>query len=177
MRIAPRILVALGLLLVSVTCAKADTITWTVSDVTFTNGNTLTGTFVTDSAVTSILSWSLDVTGPATIADFTVVQVDSPALPGLIGLGNADFSQNVALYLAADLTSAGGIVDIASGYNCPGLACGILIVKGDTYVDGVASQSVSNTPEPSTILLLGVGMGILGITSFRRRKLAGALAA
>jgi hypothetical protein len=142
------------------TCASADTV-WTLNDVTFSNGNQATGFFTTNPSVTAIDSFSITVTGPATGAAFTVTTMINSYLPGEIGMFSTP-TEFVDLYLSSDLTSAGGFVSIASGYDCPG--CGTLIVNADTGVTGVA------TSEPSSLLLFG--SGLLGLFGMARRKLS-----
>jgi hypothetical protein len=139
------------------TCASAD-ITWTLSDVTFNNGDAVIGSFITNDAVTMVDSFSVTMTGPAS---FSITQmVDSYLALGEIGMANSDFSKYVDLY--ANLTSAGGTVPITGGFVCPG--CGTLVVNADTEVIGV-------TPEPLRLLLFGIGLvAIMGIA---RRKLLG----
>ena len=122
-----------GLALGFATCASAQ-IVWTLNDVTFTNGNTATGYFVTNSAVNDVLSYSLQVTGPASNATFVATNFDSAALPGTVGYGNAGYVQYIDLVLASNLTNAPGTIPIASGYDCNG--CGVLVVKSDTELIG-----------------------------------------
>jgi hypothetical protein len=158
-------LIVMGLLLVSGINAMAGEILWTINDVTFTfadsNVNTLTGTFITDSGITTILELNLAVTGPETADDFTATQSQSAELPSEISVGNTGFLEYVDLFLSSPLTSAGGTVSISSGFNCPG--CGSLVVNDDTGVTGVII-----TPEPSAIPLVGGGVMLLGIASRRK---------
>jgi len=166
-------LLALGLLLGSSINAMAD-ITWTLSDVTFDNGNQAVGTFTTDDAITTFLSFSIDVTGPASAAAFTAAQMTDSYLPGEIGIANADFSQYVDLSLAAPLTSAGGIVPIAGGFDCPG--CGTLLVNADTEVIGVTGDGgiePTAAPEPSAVPFLAGGVILMGMVL--RRKVVRAI--
>ena len=146
------------------TCASADTgdITWTLNDVTFSNGNEATGSFTTNASITAIDSFSIAITGPATSAAFSVTQMVNAYLPGEIGMANSDFSEYVDLNLSSNLTSAGGIVSIASAFDCPG--CGTLIVNSDTELIGSTV-----TPELSSLLLFG--SGLVGVLGMARRKL------
>ena len=137
---------------------------WTLNDVTFYNGNTATGSFTTNSAGTSILSFSIDLTGPASGAAFTATQMVDAYLPNTIGIANGTFSEYVDLYLSSPVTGAGGIIPISSGYDCPG--CGTLIINSDTEIIGT-------TPEPATMFVFGSGLLVLaGIV--RRKKLLNA---
>jgi hypothetical protein len=160
------VLVLAGLLLGLAASASADTL-WTLSDVTFDNGNSAVGTFTTDDAVTQILSFSIAITGPASGAAFTAAQMVDAYLPGTVGIANSDFSKYVDLYLASNLTSAGGFIAFTEGYDCPG--CGTLILNADTGVNGVVV-----TPEPATgaFMLLGFGMMIRKRIAQRRQRVA-----
>ena len=168
MKVFSRVIIGLGLLMGSGACAMAD-IVWTLNDVFLQfphNGgiNEVTGNFTTDNSVDTIESFSIAVTGPETEGTFTPALMVDAYLPGTIGIANSDFSKYVDLYLSSPLTSAGGKVDMGSGFDCPG--CGTLLVNADhtPSVIGVAS-----TPEPSTIPFLGAGLLLMG--TLVRRKL------
>jgi hypothetical protein len=159
-----KLLTIAGLAFAFATCASAD-ITWTLNDITFNNGNTATGFFETDNAITTIDLFSINVTGPATGAAFAATVMPSTYLPSEIGIANTGFSEYVDLLLSSPLTSAGGTVKIGSGYDCPG--CGTLIINSDTGVTGVTTSA---TPEPRFGAFLV--MGLVGLGFFARKKLA-----
>jgi hypothetical protein len=168
MKAVSRVMIGLGLLIGSGACAMAD-IVWTLNDVFLQyphNGgiNEVTGNFTTDNSVDTIESFSIVIAGPETDGTFTAAQMVNDYLPNTIGIANSDFSEYVDLYLSSPLTSAGGTVDIGSGFDCPG--CGTLLVDADhtPTVTGVAS-----TPEPSAIPFLGAGLLLMG--TLVRRKL------
>ena len=147
-------------------CASAQ-VTWTLNDVTFTNGNTASGTFTTNAALSGFLSFSITVTGPATAADFTAAKMVSSYLPSEIGIANTDFSEYVDLFTASPLTNAGGTIhlvnpsDTLQSVDCPG--CGVLIINSDT-------ELIGTTPEPPAGGLVLVGVALLtGAWFFRRR--------
>jgi hypothetical protein len=153
------------------TYASAD-VTWTLSDVYFSNGNEATGSFTINDAFTVIESASFDVTGTDSNSTFTVTSLDLADLPGAIGFGL--FPQYVNLVAAADLTSAGGTISLipsmGASVNCPGLpteGCGLLL-SGDGFTPEIIGFV---TPEPLSLLLFGTGLvAIMGIA---RRKLFG----
>jgi hypothetical protein len=141
------------------TCAMADTeITWTLNNVHFSDGDQITGWIETNTSVTSVIAYSIDITGPVS---FSVGEI--AYLPSDIGLAPPGWAEYVDLYLASAMTSAGGTISITGGYDCPG--CGTLITADNPTVTGVL-------PEPAVILLLGIGLGSLGIGL--RRKLRAA---
>jgi hypothetical protein len=162
MRTAARLAILLGLLLGSGICAYAD-IEWTFNNVVFNNGDSVTGYFITNDAVTQYDSISaVVVSGPDS---FTIAGLDSAYLPAEIGIFNSGWSRYIDLYMLSPLTSSGGIVPIKSGYDCPG--CGTLLLAHSPAVVGV------DLPEPSAVLVLFVALaGVTGGTRLLRRKRA-----
>ncbi len=171
MKIFAKVLIGAGLLLGSGICAMAD-IVWTLNNVEFqqtfwpdtTYQNDLTGYFVTDNAVTTVKSFNFSLTGDLASGLFTPAKMVDSYLPNTIGIANSDFSDYIDLYLDSPLTSAGGTIDIGSGFDCQG--CGTLVVNSD-HVPSVTG--VASTPEPATLPALGAGAVLLLV--FGRRKL------
>lgn len=159
-----KVLIILGLLIVSSVGAMAGEIKWTFNDVVFNNGNTVTGYFITDSAVTQYLNFSIVVGGGDPNGAFTVAQMTAANLPSLIGAGNGDFSKYIALGLTFPMTSAGGVDTMDFGFDCgPSGGCGTLIINSDF------NPEVIGTPisEPSVLLILGGSLALMG-TMLRR---------
>ena len=155
------------LLLVCGFSARASAqVTWTLNDVTFTNGNTASGIFTTNSDVSGFLSFSLTVSGSDSAAAFTATQMDAAVLPNIVGFANSDFSEYVALFTASPLTNAGGTIALVNpsltlqSVDCPG--CGVLIINSDTELIGV-------TPEPPSGRLMLAGVVLLTGAWFLRR--------
>ena len=162
MRVAYRALVIAALLMSSSVCVLANSIQWTFNQASFSDGNVVTGSFITNSAVTAYLSFSITVSNAGTPADaFTATQMTETYLPTVIGFANADFSRYIDL--DAILTSAGGLVPITAGFDSPN---GTFRVGGDFHP---SVNGVTLTPEPSAIVLVTAGLGLLGLA--RRRKL------
>lgn len=168
-----RAIIAAGLLLGIGLPAMAD-ITWTLKDVTFDNGNKVSGSFTTNDAVTAVDSFAISITGAAANAEFTPALMVNAYLPNTIGMASADWSTYVDLYLAAPLTSAGGTVDITGGYDCPsGLRCGVLLLGQPEVIGLTATSNPASTPlpEPSPIAFLA-GASILIGPALRRRMVS-----
>lgn len=166
MNIITKLLTIAGLLLGFATCASAQ-VTWTLSDVTFSNGNVATGSFTTNAATDDVLSFSIDITGPDTAAAFTATAMLDTSLPGNIGLlGGPGNSKDVLLTLLSDMTNAGGTIPIVDGVDCPPAAhCGTLVTTGHS------PEIIGVTPEPATAGLMLLGLGILvGKYVVRRRQ-------
>jgi len=142
-------------------------VTWTPNDVTFTSGNTASGTFTTNTALDGFETFSITVTRPAMAADFTATQMDAAALPNVVVFANSDFSEYVALFTPSALTNAGGIIPLVNplpptieSVDCPG--CGVLTTNADTKLIGV-------NPAPTTVRLMLVGVTLLIGAWFLRR--------
>jgi hypothetical protein len=180
MRLITRAMIILALLMGTGACAMADEV-WTLNNVEFDNShfgaydpNQLTGTFTTNTvgSTWSVTSFSLTITPIPTAGDipdpnnvFTIAQVVPSYLPGEIGLPDASFSDFIDLILSSPLTTSGGTISIASGFDCNG--CGTLITNLDPSVTGTAVGIA--TPEPSSVLLLACGL--VGLAFFPRKQL------
>ena len=164
MNMLSRLLATAGLLLVFAACTPAQ-VTWTLEDVTFSNGNVATGTFTTNAATNAILSFSIVVSGPDTAAAFTATQMVDSYLPGEIGIANTGFTEYVDLFPSTNLTNAGGIIPLlGTSVDCPG--CGTIVTTG-----GHDPEVVGVTPEPATYGLMLLGLGIMvGKYVVRRRQ-------
>lgn len=159
MRTITRAVSWIALLLCCGISAMAD-ITWTLNDVAFNDGNVATGYFVTNDSASQYESFSVAVTGPLSSRDFVATIAVDSYLPTELGFSIPGFTEYLDLILDTPLTSAGGEVEIGSGYDCPG--CGTLLVADDPSVNGVV-------PEPTAVLLFGTVVGLFGFTL--RRKL------
>ncbi len=163
-----KILIILGLLAGSSVGAIAGDIEWTLNDVLFSNGNTATGYFITDSSLT-VQSFSLMVSGPAGSQDFIATVFVQPYLPSQLGFANSDFSKYVSLYLTSPITNAGGTIPFGpglygDGFDCGGGGgCGVLLL-GNGYDPELIGTPVS---EPSVLLILGGSLALMG-TMLRR---------
>ena len=141
-------------------CASAQ-VTWTFSDITFNNGDAVSGSFTTNSAVTMVDSFHVTITGPEA---FTVAGFVNSYLPGEIGIYSAGFTQYIDLYPTTHLTNAGGTISISEGFDCPGVSgCGTL--------NGDSPKVIGVTPEVPTggLMLLGVGL-LFGTQLIRRSR-------
>jgi len=163
-----RVLMILGLLILSSVGAMAGEITWTLNDVLFNNGNTATGYFITDSALI-FQSFSLMVSGPVGSQDFIATQFVQSYLPSQVGFANSGFSSYVSLYLTSPITNAGGIIPFGPGLYGDGFDCGGGGGCGTLLLGNGNDPELIGTPvsEPSVLLILGSSLAVAG-TMLRR---------
>jgi hypothetical protein len=151
----------------------ATSIDWTLGGVTFDDGATASGTFTYDASTGTYIDWNISVTDGPTFLAYNY-------LPGVDGgfVGNPDplaadfvaFTTNpssgryLRLWFDSPLTDAGGIINLAidgSGFDCYNPDPIRFITGGN--VTGTSAA----VPEPSTLLLLGAGLG--GLALLRRK--------
>ena len=175
MRIVSGTLVILGLLIGSAIGAMAGAtpstspageMLWIFQGVVFANGDTVTGSFVTNPTLNGVDSFDIVVSGPAGQQDFTAATCCA-YLPNAIGFAGSSWFQFVDLSLTSPLTSAGGVIPIGGGYDCDGDPCWVLLVGGGH------NPEVIGTPVPESSALLNLdlvsSLGLLGFLSLRRK--------
>lgn len=177
-----RLTLALVLLSLGPLPSAAMPLTWSLDNVTFTDGGVATGSFSYDADTSSLVDWNISVSGgdettfpafsytPATIPDTGVFDTG----PGLsfqffvdtFALGGTPESRVLALSTLAPLTDVGGTVALQIGndpswesrecYNCNPYRL-------------VATGSIrSAVPEPSSLVILATGLILLSVMSRAR---------
>jgi PEP-CTERM motif len=168
------------LALCSVSCASAlaAPITWTLVDVTSSDGGSFTGSFVFD-ADTDVYSSVLithvpDVVEPSALTFSTLNPSTDLVLNLLNGPPDPDGNigrHSLTLDFAAPLTDAGGDI------NVTGLATYFTGIRSQTIDSGTVDAVGVTVPEPSTWAMMLLGFAGLGFAGWRgRRKTAGAAA-
>jgi PEP-CTERM motif len=137
---------------------------WTLSDVTFNDGGTATGsfTFDADTSPPALSTWSISVAGggitPFTYNPTTLLGVAVPSLLVACG-GDPTDPRCIVFNLLTPMTGVGGTVTIDSGNSfedASGLPPQLRdIASGCFTTTGACVTAVS---EPSTLLLLGSGL-------------------
>ena len=168
------------LALCSISCASAlaAPITWTLVDVTSSDGGSFTGSFVFD-ADTDVYSSVLithvpDVVEPSALTFSTLNPSTDLVLNLLNGPPDPDGGigrHSLTLDFAAPLTDAGGDI------NVTGLATYFTGLRHQTIDSGTVDAVGVTVPEPSTWAMMLLGFAGLGFAGWRgRRKAAGAAA-
>jgi len=160
--------------------ARADSVTWTFTDVTMADGGTASGSFIYDAADNSVTSIIITTTAGTESSGATYRALDpgygpypfdmafviDPSLPDYTGTPALEFETigNVPL------TNAGGVIPIdVNEFTCTDAICNTADeVRGS--IDGAELVGVVNTPEGSSILFLVLGLvGLIGVGAARRR--------
>ncbi|HEY3951448.1 PEPxxWA-CTERM sorting domain-containing protein [Phenylobacterium sp.] len=184
-------LLAAAVLAASVaTAANAAVTTWTITDGTFSDTGTFSGSFTYDDSSNTVTSWDLvtsDTTGPTGgFPGFEYTSSDA-SQSSSINSGSVSFSADFGPFFIGDLfgnlefdnipLSAPATVSALSGTEV-GLVCagtfGCGPFGGRTITAGVATPSIAGAaPEPAGWALMIAGFGLAG-AMLRRRKAAAA---
>jgi hypothetical protein len=180
MRLPVRLFVSLALSAAFTLAAHADTVsTFSLTDYTFQSGATATGTIVIDTTDGQVVS--VDVTYFGSTTDLFNVSTGT----GNVSLGlytNAPSSDAAGDVFADSLhTPAAGFVGYVGGYTCSvTLPCDVFVGSAVNFAKSTTDELLTGsltldssvitgqTPEPSTLALLGTG--ILGLAGIARRK-------
>jgi hypothetical protein len=178
----------LALVFMAAPKAAADGVTWTLTNLTFSDGATATGSFFYDATTNTVTNINV-VTSAGTLftgSSYTATApgfppfpfemgfVDLPSLSNYIGTPGLEieFFTSTAGTTFQNLTNAGGtvIADI-NEFICTDATCSTATEIRGT-VDGGTVVGVVATPEPSSIFLLGIGLLAFIVATQRRVTLA-----
>jgi hypothetical protein len=159
-----------------------------------TGGGTATGSFVFDSTTDTVLSAKIITSLGTLIGGVTYTAQNPNFLPGpdatipgafdIIFVPGGFPSSTAALLLVfqTDLTNPGVPVPLINGmFNSGEYACGTMFAYCDTAditqpfrntTGGEVLSSSVSTPEPSALLLLGMGIGLVTLVGVAKSRMA-----
>lgn len=145
-------------------------IDYTFSGVTFDDGGTLTGTFITNDAITTLIDFDITTTAGSTNAGFHytpgTVGSGPTSLPGILVLEPASLDEILQVTFDGGLTATGAQITIDpfdSFEQGPPPGPHRDITAGEVIV------RTTSVPEPSTIALAGMG-ALAGLLAYLRRR-------
>lgn len=148
--------------------AKAVTLAWTLSGVTFDDGGMATGTFTTDSTNGHLLSYNLFTTAGSTLSAFHYDATTSFKLadnhfgPNSFLIVQSAFKNYINLSFVNPLTS-GGVDTLRIGGSPNSYECNNCTLHRD-----VTAGAATTVPEPLSWTLMVVGFGLVGVAARRR---------
>jgi len=168
--------------LVTPSAVRADTIVFDAAG-TFSNGSMLTGTVTADTSTHSVTAASLSTTGATTLGPFTLVLIQH-AVSGnsaleTVGIFDSSINDGLSLVFPTLTSYAGGSLNLCGSAfpHCP-LPTGF--ISSGLGIDFSTTNAVFPllegmltpipTPEPSSLLLFGLGLsGLVTMTLFRKQ--------
>jgi hypothetical protein len=139
-RLTIPIVIALLFLVPFTTPALADTVTWTLTGVTFADGGTASGFFTTDSTLGTLLSVDISVAGGnTTLFPAFTYNIASPPNPTLYGVSNTNTpTDTVFNFFSPDPLVNSNCSGVSSPTDCRRLIIGV--------TDTVLSQTSGTLP-------------------------------
>jgi hypothetical protein len=155
------------------TTAQATPVTWSVDQLSLTDGSTVSGGFTYDATLDLVSDINITLTTSTPGSPYTLTNQFYPTLGsvffGFTETAAADYTGQATLWIdvASALTDAGGSVPINLG---AGYGWGFCSVPSCTTASnpGDLSGNLAAVPEPATLTL--IGLGLAGVTASRKRR-------
>ena len=162
-----RLLALIGTVLFLAWGQASANIVFTFAGVTFDDGGTLTGTFTTNDALNSLIDFDI-TTSPGTGIGFHytpgTVGSSSTSLPAIIVLSDATLDHILQVTFDGGLTATGAPIFIGTSDSFEQTT-----FPARRDINHGSAQVVTTVPEPSTLVLLAIG--VLGLlVSVRHRR-------
>ena len=162
-----RLLALFGMVLFLAAGQASANIVYTFSGVTFDDGGTLTGTFTTNDAFNTLIDFDI-TTSPGIGIGFHytpgTVGSSSTSLPAIIVLSDATLDHILQVTFDGGLTALGAQILIGTNDSFEQTT-----FPARRDITGGSAIVATSVPEPSTIILLGIGvLGLLASVSRRR---------
>lgn len=151
--------------------ARADVIETFAALGAYHSGSSLSGTLTIDTTAGSISAVDLLISAPENFVLTSLIDSGDLYGPGTTSLyGYPNASTFVVLLLPSSLVGYAGGPIASDNFSLNGAASDIGIYGSPNPDDSLVQGSLTEVPEPSSLITFGSGLGVLSLTWFVRRR-------